>query len=328
MKIDYDLVFLKSENARKRLKDLSKILRKTSQRLKYNLDVLNKEGILKDPFVVFDYSYFGLILFKVYFKGGYVSEKDKANIIKELYQDPYIASIYELTGEFDLALELLSPNPSKFNKELKRIITKFPTLSDYKIILNLVTHIMPRDYLAEKANIQDFSQEKVIGGDRVPESFNNSEMIVMKSVLLNPAIRISDLARETDLNSKTVKSILNKLEKRNIIKAYRHILNTDKIDVQKFRLFLRLHNLNMDKETRLINFLRQSKEVVQVNKTVGDWDLEIDAESFDKVKIRKLIISLREEYKEIIEHFNLIEFHTYYKRAYLPFYLFKDDGKS
>ena len=135
-KFDGDLIFLYSENARTRIREIAHMLTKSPQRLKYSLKMLEKEGFVNYPHCIFDYSYFGLILFRVYFKGGYISEKDKDYIIRELKENEYVVSIYELTGEFDLAVEMLSPNPSRFNKELKKVTSIIPTLNNYKIILN------------------------------------------------------------------------------------------------------------------------------------------------------------------------------------------------
>src|SRR3989344_297820 len=193
-KFDRDLLFLYSENARAKIKDMSSILKKSSQRLKYSIKMLEKECIIKNPHPVFDYSYFGVILFRVYFKGGYISEKDKAEIIKKLIINPYIASIYELSGEFDLALELGSPNPSRFNKEIKKIASLIPTLNNYKILLNVVTHLYPRFYLlADDKFMPPIENEKIIGGDREIENFDKDELIIMKNIMQNPKIRLTTL---------------------------------------------------------------------------------------------------------------------------------------
>ena len=98
-----DLIFLQTENAREKLRAAASILKKSPQRLKYTLKMMEKEGILNNPHCVFDYSYFGLIMFRVYFKGGYIGERDKGAIIEKLKANPYVVSIYEMSGEFDLA---------------------------------------------------------------------------------------------------------------------------------------------------------------------------------------------------------------------------------
>jgi DNA-binding Lrp family transcriptional regulator len=324
---DGDLIYLYSENARIRLKDISNRLKKTPQRLKYSLSILEKEGIVLYPHCVFDYSYLGLLVFRVYFKGGYVGEADKASIIKQLNDNPYVIAIAEFTGEFDMSVEIAAPNPSRFNKVLKRLANLIPTLNNYKIILNVVTHIHPHQYLINSHEKTDgVAQEIIIGGDRAIESFDSSEIDVMKSLLLYPKMRLSSLAKASDLNVKTVASVVKRLEQRRIIKGFKHVIDTNRLGVQKFRLFLKLHNLSQDRELELRHFLLTTKEVVQVNKTVGDWDMEIDIESFDKKAIRALIMQLRDDFKDLIENFNITEFYQYHKKAYLPSYLF--DEKS
>lgn len=323
--IDGDLLFLYAENARIKLKDLSSKLKKSSPRLKYTLRQLAKEGIVQYPHCVFDYSYFGQILFKVYFKGGYISEKEKAVHLQKLKENPYVVSIYELNGEFDLAIEMESPNPSRFNKELKKISDLIPTLTNYKIILNIVTHRYPRTYLVKDPDLlNEFSPEVIIGGDRHEETFTPAERKVIKALLWQPVARLTTLAKEADLNVKTLKSIWKSLQRRKIIKGFKYTLNTEKLDLTKYRLFLKLHNLTSEREGQLLEFFQQAKEVAQVHKTVGDWNLEVDMESPTHQRLRYLIVQLRENFKDLIETFNLIEFYQYYKKSTLPRYLFEE----
>jgi|SRR3989344_1564987 len=321
-KPDYAFLYLKSENARARLKELSRQLKKSPQRLKYTLSILEKEGVLKHPHCLFDYSYFGLILFRVYFRGGYLGEKDKERILSMLTQNPYVLSVYELTGEYDLVVEFAAPNPSKFNKELKQLIETSPTLNNYKVVLNIVTHIFPREYLLKDKTFTGIIYEKILGGDRKEESFKPSELQLLKELLHTPVAPLSSLASATTMNVKTVNSLLKSLVKRNVIKGFKYVLDASQISLYKHRLFLKLHNVSLERERQLMDYITRTKEIVQINKTVGDWDIEIDIESLDNNRIRYLIARLRDEFKEIIQQFNVIEFYDYYKKSYLPKYLF------
>ena len=321
-KPDYSLLYLKSETARARLRELARTLRKSPQRVKYNVDMLEKEGILKNPFCLFDYSYFGLILFRVYFRGGYLGEKDKERTIKTLSGNPYVLSVYELNGEYDFVVEFAAPNPSKFNKEFKNLISVSNTLSNYKIVLNLVTHVFTREYFLNDKTFTSISYEKIIGGDRKEDVFKPVELKVIKCLLINPLASLTKISSDADVNIKTANSILKDLAKRNIIRGYKYLLDANKLNIYRYRLFLKLHNLSLEKENQLVDYIVRVKEIVQMNKTVGDWDIEIDLESLDNNRIRYLIANLREEFKEIIQQFNLIEFFDYYKKSYLPMYLF------
>lgn len=325
-KFDKELIFLYSENARAKLRDLASVLRKSPQRLKYSLSILEKEEVVYDPHCIFDYSYFGLILFRVYFKGGYISEKDKSEIIKRLSENPYIVSIYELSGEFDLVIEIESPNPSRFNKELRKVASLVPRLNKYRIILNLVTHVYPRLYLTKSDNLTDkIPREIIIGGDREREDFSENEMSVMKHILNNPRTRLTSLAKKAELSVKTAKAIIKSLYNRKIIRGFKFIVDHNKLDVHKYRLFLKIHNISKERELQLTEYMLKTKEIVQLNRTAGDWDMEVDIETTKREVIRQLIMQIRENFKDLIEDFNIIEFYRYYKKSYLPEYLFREE---
>lgn len=328
VKVNFDMIYLLSESSRLRINEVGKLIRRSSQRLKYNLKMLEKKAIIKNPYTVFDYSYFGILLFRVYFKGAYISKKDKENILKKIYNNPYITSIYELSGEFDLILEFCTSNPSRFNKELKKLSSLIPTLNNYKVILNVVSHLFTRQYLLKNDAYSPIGVDIILGGDREMKQFSKNELSIIKTLLSNPKIKLTKLAEETKLNVKTSNSLLRLLQEEKVVKGFKCVVDTNKLGIEKFRLFLKLHNINPERDKELLNFAKLKKEIVQLNKTVGDWDTEIDIEAFDRNKIRAIIVELREEFKDIIQTFNLIEFFTYYKRSFLPNYIFAEKIKE
>lgn len=326
-KNNLDLIYICSENARLKIRDAASFFKKSPQLLKYSLRTLEKESMVSNPYTIFDYSYLGLILFRVYFKGGYIGEQDKSMILEKLSQNPYVSTIYELSGEFDLVIEMESPNPSRFNKELKKLANLIPTLDNYKIVLNLVSHIYPRTYLlSNQSSILNIQPEIIVGGDRAVENFKPEELKIMKIFLEHPKVRMTSLAKLAGLNVKTATAIFRNLQKRRIIRGFKYLIDVERLGVYKFRLILKLHNLSQEREAQLMDLLLKTKEVVQVNKTVGDWDLEVDVESLDKIKIRHFVTQLKESFKDIIEYFNMIEFYQYYERSYLPRHLFLPEG--
>src|SRR3989344_3599771 len=319
------VLFLRSERGELKIKELALTLKKSSQRLKYLLNSLEKEQVIHDPYCIFDYSYFGLILFRVYFKEAYISEADKAKIIKQLTENSYIVAVHETTGEFDLFIEIAAQNPSKFNKVLGEIINSIPTMSHYKTLLNIVTYLYPRYYLSEKEYLYSYVPPQIIvGGDREVQEFNKNELTIIKNLVDNPKIRQAELSEKSVLNVKTAKKTLKNLQERNVLKGIKYQINTEKLGINSHRLYLKFYNRDLGRDNELLKFLRETREIIQANKTVGDWDLEIDIESPDRTKIRKLIVEFREKFKDVIEKFNIMELNQSYKRTYLPKYYFEN----
>ena len=147
-------------------------------------------------------------------------------------------------------------------------------------------------------------------------------MLIMENFLDNPLIRLTTLARKCQINVKTATNIIKNLKYKKIIKGFKYNISANQLNLQRFRLFLNLHNLTNERESEFMKHLLNTKEIIAVNRTVGDWEMEIDIESNTNAEIRKLIIFLREEFKDIIESFNSIEFYQYYKRSFLPKYIF------
>lgn len=327
-KIDNEFIFFYTENARSKIKNIASFLKKSSQRLKYNIGQLEKEGYLEGSYTIFDYSFFGVLLFRVYFKGGYISEKNKQETILKLKENPYVMAIYELTGEFDLCVEIGAPNPSRFKKELKKVAETVPALNNYKIILNVVTHLHPRNYLLKGEVPHGYVRmDTVIGGDRSPIQFDEDEFRVMKCILENPKMRLTFIAKKCELNVKTVVSILKKLFDNKVIRGYKYLLNVEKLNVSRHRIFLSLHNVSEEREEQMMQFLDEKKEVVLLHKTVGDWDMEFDVESESREKVKQIIALLREDFKDMIQSFNIIELNKFHLRRYLPGYVFEKESQ-
>lgn len=325
-KNDNSLIYMISENSRYKLQDISRFLKKSSPRLKYNIKMLEKDEVLKEHYAVFDYSYFGLLLFRVYFKGGYIGETDKKRILNILMKNSHIIGIYELSGEYDLVLEIAAPNPSRFNKELKELVSIKQTMNNYKIILNYVSYIYPRHYLTKSQILQSLHKERIIGGDRINQDFSENEMAVIKELVKNPNGRLSTMAKNSNMNILTLKKTIESLTNKNILQGFKRFVNIEKLGISKHRLFLKLHNMSKEADQEITEHLLQTKEVIILNKTVGDWDMEIDIETFDKTIARKIIMEIRSKFTDIIESFNMIEFDSYYKRSYLPEFIF-DESK-
>lgn len=323
---DQNLIALYAEDTRIRLNDLSKKLHKSPQRIRYTLKQLSP--LFQLPHCIFDYSYFGLILFRVYFKCGYINQQDKEKILQQLNNNQYIVAMYELSGEYDLVFELIAPNPSRVNKELKKLSSIIPSLNHYKLVLNIVSHLYPRTYLLlNPALAKEWEKQIIIGGDRQQENFTQKELLIMQHLLNNPQTRLSSLAQLSGLHIKTTTHLLKSLHKRRIIRSYKCVLNNPALHIEKIRLFLKLHNLQQYREEELMEFLRATPEIILLNKTVGDWEIEVDLECQDKTRIKFLISQIREQFKDIIANFNRAEFEGYYKRSYLPQYVFNPDLK-
>ena len=179
------------------------------------------------------------------------------------------------------------------------------------------SHLFPRYYLSKDIN-SVIKNEIIIGGDKKPFKPTDDEAKFLETLADNPKAKISSISKITGLSKRACRIIFNKLTKLEIICGVKALVNTQLLGIQRSRLFLKLRAVSPEEEKKMIRYFRTKKEVIHVHRTVGDWNLELDVEAKTKEIIRKMTIDMREKHGDIIEGFNIIDFHGYYYRRYIP----------
>lgn len=310
---DLMLVHALAEDARSRLSTVSQQTKKSQQRLKYSMSVMVKDGILSHPHAVLDYAYFGLLLFKVYFKGVWLDDSYTSSVIARLRKNPSVVAIHELYGAFDLSIEMLAPNPSRFNKELVELCRTVPGLDSHATLLNVVTHIYPRSYLVGGAR----TGQIIIGGDRMLRVFSPEESALINALVKRPLAGRTILAKEVGVHVRTSNKLLDGLVSAKVVRGFKYVLDTEKLGISCVLLFFKLHTRAQEREAELLEYCFATKEIVQASKTVGDWDIEIAIESLTSARVRSVITTIRQRFKDIIQTYSFMEMVRCHKRAYL-----------
>lgn len=336
-KVDYPFLYMYLNDCRLNLAKASSKLSRSPQQLSYALQKMHDDGILNGCYTLFDYSLFGEMLFKIYFKGGHSSESQFHDIIESLKKNYYVIAIYDIGGgNYDFLIEIMAKNPARFSAELNEITKRFPELCNYDIIINVDTHFFMRKYkkkepraLKKNQNSKDLIRKEIrsensiyedimIGGDKEKIEFTQKEIEVMEELYLDPTISYTAIAKNTGYNIKTIIDIINDLTERKVILAHIGIPNLSKTEIVRNRIMLGLHNDNSDDEKKLLEFCRAKGEIVQVNRTIGIWDIEIDVETYSIDDFRNIYLYIREEFKDMINQFNSYQFFDFKMRNYLP----------
>lgn len=308
-------------NARIPFTKIGKKLRMSQQRVSYTVDSLIKKKIIEEFYTLIDYSKFDVINFRVYFKVSYRGEERFRKLIEYLKKEPSTSWIANCGGRYDLVCTFLAYNPSNFNKALKKIMRKFPKqLENYTILTTIVIRNFGRKYLFSNTN--NLPLDIVIGGDRKPEPLDYIELKMLSLLAENARISAVEIANKLDITAKTVIKRINNLIKKEVIKGFRAALNVRGIGNITFLLTIRCHNVVPEIEDELINYLKHHPNVVDVVKTLGEWDLEIQIEVESWDIYRTIVIEIRQKFKSLIQEIESVPIYkTYHKINYFPGFL-------
>ena len=302
---------------------IAKKTRKSQQRVSYTVNSLINKGIIKKFYALIDYSKFDIISFRVYFKIRYVNEVSFKEFIDYLVSQTNTLWIATCSGDFDLICTFLASNPSQFNKKLRGIMANFPKqILNYTILTTVVIRSFERQYLASTPHV---FKEVIIGGDRVPVNVDGIDMKILSLISDNSRVSSVDIANKLSITPKTVIERIKKLEKKEIIDGYKPLLSLETMGYMSILLLIRYHDITVEIEKRLINYLEMQPNVIGVVKTLGEWDVEVEIEVKNMHDFRKIEMEIRQKFTTLIHEIRSIPIYETFKKNFFPQFLLQGE---
>lgn len=313
-KKDIKLIFELDLNYRQPKSRIAKKIKMSQQLLNYKAKSLSTSGIIQSSYPLIDYSRFGLLGFRVYFKVNYHNRKTFKEMVNKIKTNDNVLSIMECEGSYDLMITFSTKNPSSFNKSLRELISENPKhLKNCMILTTVVEHHFPRNYLIGSK----LSQDIVIGGDRDLIEIDEKNKKILQALSLGKKT-IIDIAGFTKTTPKTIITRLRNLESQEIIKSYKTLIDTEKIGISANKILIKYQNISIERENQLRAFCIQNPNITEFIKTFGEWDLELTLETKTKKDFRNIYITLRELFEDIIYDFQSFTVFKTHKKTTLP----------
>lgn len=312
-KKDLRLLYELDSHYRQPYSQIGKKLRMSQQLISHKVKQFHKKGIITGHCPLIDYSRFGLLTFIVFFKVHYHNEASFAKLIEQMKTQENITGIIECDGKYDLAVIFAAKNPSSFNKKLKSFVSENPALRDWTILTTVVEHWYPRNYLVNKEGTHDV----IIGGDREELPVDELDKNII-AALTEGKKRVVDISQATGTTPKTVLARIKNLEKKQIIRGYRLVLNPRALGIATNVLLIKYRNITGEREEEFRSFCKYNPHIVEFTKTFGEWDALLHMETRDRAEFRKLSLQLREKFNDIIVEVDNFRVFSVPKRQLFP----------
>jgi len=301
-------LFLLTRNARITTKELARKMHVSQQVASYTVSQLEKKKEIFSYTSTIDTVKLGLMHVIV---GINITDfKEKKEILKYLVEAPGIVEVKEGRQGVDLIIEYSISNLSHFYKLHSIFMRLFNKAVRKKFIYPvIVRHLFPKNYLSRSKYYEDI----VILGDRPVEVLSDHEMTVLHAFALDPTATFTSIAKKTNLSAKTIVSIKQRLEKRNIIREYTATLNVQKLDFKQTSTFIRLGNASIGELSKLIEFCKVNQFIVKSDKLIGYYDILVTIESTKRTNVLK---EIREQFS--VEDYLIVPTATTLLKKSLP----------
>ena len=130
---------------------------------------------------------------------------------------------------------------------------------------------------------------------------------ILKELFDNGRLPYSVIAKRVGLSKEVVNYRVKKILKQKILIGFNTVIDINKLGWQSYFVYIRLKNIDVDIEEKIINFMTKHPNVAQVLKCLGNYDLVLKIFVKDYVDANNLMKNIELKFKIHVEKY-LIDF--------------------
>ncbi|MGM5488612.1 MAG: Lrp/AsnC family transcriptional regulator [Nanobdellota archaeon] len=306
------LLFELAQDARVKQKEISRKLKVSPQLVNYTIHKLSTEKVITGFETIIDPARFGLTNIIVVLAYTNFAKSTQKAIVDFLQASDYVTYIDEINQGADLIIEYSVPNLSSFNKAHTYFLEHFS--HEVKVVGMfpvIVKHLFPKRYLHKRSKATD---DMILSGDREPADLTPKTKQIIACLMEDPLKKVVDIARETDLNVRTVTKTMQLLHARRIIRGYTVRLNYEPLQITVGNVFIIVRNPTQQFMSRFVQYCKQVPEVTLIAKLLGHHNLFVRIESRGEYKAA--LDKLRAEFK--FYEYAVYDSSSVLKNTYIP----------
>lgn len=314
---DKKLIYALDFDARIPLSVLARKIGVSKQVAKYRLEKLQKQNLIQGFYADINASKIGYQIYLVYFNLYHMPPNVEKEFISHLSRQESVGVNASINGKWNHCMGIWAESIMHFKKYYREI------MKDYeRYVKNKIVMIETDFYYFKPKQILDIKDNRQItmSGDLERFKLDKIDKIILANLAANARISLVDLSKIVNLTPNAVKERIKNLEKSKVILGYRVMLNYPLLNFLHYRVFLHLDNLTEEKEKQLVQYLKNTKQVVSVTKTIGYCELEFRAIVKDVDEFYGLMEEVRNRFSDLIKEYESALYYKFYRSLnYFPF---------
>lgn len=326
-KKDKIILYELDRNARQPLTKIAKKAKLSRESILYRLQKFKKSGLIRDYLTVIDMARLGFTHYKIFLKLHNITEEKENELISYLCDNPFVTWVSSCDGKYSLILAVKAKSIIELNSFMTQLRNKY-----WQFIMEQDTSTIVRgqyfhrDYLIGEKG----TTERIIDWGGSPEEIKLDEKNIMILDKVSKSTRVTavEIAKNTKISADSVIQRLKKLEKEKIIQHYLIWPDVNKLLGNYYKVLISLHNINEEKERKLLSYCLENPFIVYSVNTYGGWQFEIDVEVKDIQHFRDLIRDFLNNFSDIVSDYTALNIYEEYKYRFFEKEILKAPGES
>ncbi|MBU1270174.1 MAG: Lrp/AsnC family transcriptional regulator [Nanoarchaeota archaeon] len=314
---DKKLLYELDIDSRQPASQLAKKIGISKQGCTLKINNLVKKGVIVSFPTVISTALIGHLSFRMYFKLIDITPKQEEEFRNYLIAHKAVPWVVGCQGMWDYIIVVFPTdfeNFEKFNTELNNKYGAYIEKKD--IALVTAAHHFRSGYILGKKI--DLPPLIYAGQPKEVIELDTIEKMILTLLSKDARIPVIDIARKIKIPAKTVTYRIEKLRKLNIIEGYIMTVDLDKIDFERYKVFIRTKNMSQEKEKLFIEWSRMHSYILYYSRSIGENDVELELIVKDNIHLREVIIDVRNKFGELIKSYEALKIYKEFKLNYYP----------
>lgn len=310
---DKRIIYELEKNCKITLSTLAKKLNLSKQRVSYKIKRLEENQIILGYSSIIDVSKLGYITFRVYLKFQNRTIQEKKELIEKICLIKGISVVVGLDNVWDLALALMVKKIFDFYISWNVLMENKEYIEKYYVSIYEPIHYMTRTFL--NPDSPQVPEIKTVGAHQ-EISYDKFDLLLLNEYSKNIKQSIVDLSLKLDKSPQMIINRIKYLEKEKVIAWYRPNLNFSKLGYEYYKVFINLNSFNRMQE--LYNFCISNKFIFQIDKTISEWDFEIEIYAKSKEHFLEVVGDMQKNFNKDIKNYVYFTVSNVYIERFMP----------
>jgi len=302
-------------NARQSNSQIAKKVKVSKDVVNYRIKQLEKNGIIKGYYSVLNISKLGYATYKLMLTFQNTTSEIEKEIIDYFIKSPFVGWLVSCDGYYNLMVIAWVKSAIVFDDFFTDFLNKYSQyVQERDVIVITENHSCRKAYLFNKKF--DDSPDIFYLGE--PEfDFDKTDLQIIKILANNSRIPLYEIASKLNLTAEAIAYRIKQLQKKNVIQAFRPIINTSQLGYQYYNILFRLQNFENIK--KIFQYFKQQPNIIYFVKYLGSYDIGIDLEVKDDKELRAILKGIKDAFSKDIKSYNSVLIYEEHKLSYLPF---------
>lgn len=309
---DMKLLYFLDEDAFQPLSLIAKKTRLSKQSAAYRIGELKRRGVLLKTCAIINPSLLGFEFCKFFIKYKTMPKEQEELMLKELGAHSRVGYMCVCDGKFDLFVGVWAKGSHDLYSVSRELFTKykasFEAISSSSVALAFNSK---RGYLIGQ---ETRSRVPLFGGVLTAVHIDDIDTRILRFLSEDARVKYTEIARGVGLTPAAVGYRIKRLKKSRVIEGARVVLDKQKLGYLAYKVLIKTGPVQERSINQFIAHATQEKNVVDIDLTLGDWDIEMDVEVESYEKFHELMLGLRTNFPDVIYGYDsLLVFkeHTY-----------------